>query len=61
MEEFVMYLLGVLFMFMHALVWATRYGYIQSPEPMVACFVAFVAFFVVLAATWIYGTTKQGK
>ena len=54
MEEFVMYLLGALFVFTHALVWATRYGYIQSPEPM-------VAFFVVLAATWIYGTTKQGK
>lgn len=58
MEEFVMYLLGALFILMHAIVWATRYGYIQSPEPMVACF---VAFFVVLAATWIYGTTKQGK
>lgn len=46
MEEFVMYLLGALFVFMHALVWATRYGYIQSPEPMVACF---VAFFVVVS------------
>ena len=58
MEEFVMYLLGALFVFMHALVWAARYGYIQSPAPMVACF---VAFFVVRPATWIAGRPWLGE
>lgn len=54
MGKIIMYVMGMLFMLMNVISWATRYGYIQSVVPLAACTAAFLAVF----ASWLYAAKR---